>query len=344
MGSVNIMGAGNSSMRVWLNPEAMRIRGISPAEVYQAISKQNLAISAGYVGQTLGAGADNAFQYTLNVQGRLKDAEEFANIVIRNNGVDMLRLSDIAEIEIGSETYASSSRLKGKPTAALAVYQLPGSSSLAVSKAVREKMEELAEGFPPQVQYQIALDTTDVMRSSIHEVLYTFVETTVLVILVIFLFLQNWRATLIPCLTIPVSLIGTLAVMELLGFSINTLSLFGLILAIAIVVDDAIVVVENATRILDEGKLGAREATEKAMEEIAGPIIGVVLVMMAVFLPTTMISGISGQLYKQFALTIATATLLSGFNSLTLTPALCALLLRPASEWHSCCAVPGWQA
>ncbi len=332
VGSVNIMGAGNYSMRVWLNPEAMRIRGISPAEVYQAISKQNLAISAGYVGQTLGSDADNAFQYTLNVQGRLKDAEEFANIVIRNNGVEMLRLRDIADIEIGSETYASSSRLKGKPTAALAVYQLPGSSSLAVSKAVREKMEELSEGFPPQVQYQIALDTTDVMRSSIHEVLYTFVETTVLVILVIFLFLQNWRATLIPCLTIPVSLIGTLAVMELLGFSINTLSLFGLILAIAIVVDDAIVVVENATRILDEGKLAAREATEKAMEEIAGPIIGVVLVMMAVFLPTTMISGISGQLYKQFALTIATATLLSGFNSLTLTPALCALLLRPASE------------
>lgn len=332
VGAVNIMGAGNYSMRVWLNPEAMRIRGISPAEVYGAISKQNLAVSAGYVGQTLGPDADNAFQYTLNVQGRLKDAEEFANIVIRNNGVEMLRLRDIADIEIGSETYASSSRLAGKPTAALAVYQLPGSSSLAVSKAVREKMEELKEGFPPQVEYQIALDTTDVMRSSIEEVLYTFVETTVLVILVIFLFLQNWRATIIPCLTIPVSLIGTLAVMQLLGFSINTLSLFGLILAIAIVVDDAIVVVENATRIIDEGGLPARQATEKAMEEIAGPIIGVVLVMMAVFLPTTMISGISGQMYKQFALTIATSTLLSGFNSLTLTPALCALLLRPASE------------
>ena len=332
VGSVNIMGAGNYSMRVWLDPEAMRIRGISPAEVYSAISKQNLAISAGYVGQTIGAGADNAFQYTLNVRGRLRDAEEFAGIVIRSNGVDMLRLRDIAEIEIGSETYASSSRLRGKPTAALAVYQLPGSSSLAVSKAVREKMEELGTNFPPGVEYQIALDTTDVMRSSIEEVLFTLLETTVLVILVIFLFLQNWRATLIPCLTIPVSLIGTLAVMLLLGFSINTLSLFGLILAIAIVVDDAIVVVENATRILDEEKMSPREATEKAMDEISGPIVGVVLVMMAVFIPTTMISGISGQLYKQFALTIATATLLSGFNSLTLTPALCALLLRPTSE------------
>ena len=332
VGGVQIMGTGKYSMRIWLDPEAMRIRGISAAEVYQAISKQNLAVSAGYVGQTLDSNADNAFQYTLNVQGRLSDAAQFDDIVIRNDGTEMLRLGDIATIEIGSETYASSSRLRGKPTAALAVYQSPGSSSLAVSKAVKAKMEELAEAFPPEVEYQIALDTTDVVRSSIHEVLYTFVETTVLVVLVIFLFLQNWRATLIPCLTIPVSLIGTLAVMQLLGFSINTLTLFGLILAIAIVVDDAIVVVENATRIIDEGKLSAREATEKAMKEITGPIIGVVLVMMAVFIPTTMIGGISGELYKQFALTIATATLLSGFNSLTLTPALSAILLRPTRK------------
>ena len=332
VGAVDIMGVGKYSMRVWLDPEAMRIRGISPAEVYAAISKQNLAISAGYVGQTLDNSADNAFQYTLNVQGRLSSAAQFADIVIRNDGVDMLRLGDIATIEIGSETYSSSSRLRGKPTAALAVYQSPGSSSPAVSQAVRARMAELAEAFPPGVEYQVALDTTDVVRSSIHEVLYTFVETTILVVLVIFLFLQNWRATIIPCLTIPVSLIGTLAVMLLLGFSINTLTLFGLILAIAIVVDDAIVVVENATRIIDEGKLSPREATEKAMEEIAGPIVGVVLVMLAVFIPTTMIGGISGELYKQFALTIATATLLSGFNSLTLTPALSAILLRPTNS------------
>ncbi len=332
VGGVDIMGAGKYSMRVWLDPEAMRIRGISAAEVYQAISKQNLAVSAGYVGQTLDATADNAFQYTLNVQGRLSDAKEFADIVIRNNGTDMLRLGDIARIEIGSETYSSSSMLRGRPTAALAVYQSPGSSSLAVSKAVREKMEELATAFPPEVQYQIALDTTEVVSSSIKEVLFTIIETTILVILVIFLFLQNWRATLIPCLTIPVSLIGTFAVMLLLGFTINTLTLFGLILAIAIVVDDAIVVVENATRIIDEEGLPPREATEKAMEEISGPIVGVVLVMMAVFVPTTMIGGISGELYKQFALTIATATLFSGFNSLTLSPALSALLLRPTKE------------
>ena len=332
VGGVDIMGAGKYSMRVWLDPEAMRIRGISAAEVYQAISKQNLAVSAGYVGQTLDSTADNAFQYTLNVQGRLSDAKEFADIVIRNEGADMLRLGDIAKIEIGSETYSSSSKLRGKPTAALAVYQSPGSSSLAVSKAVRERMEDLATAFPPEVQYQIALDTTEVVSSSIKEVLFTIVETTILVILVIFLFLQNWRATLIPCLTIPVSLIGTFAVMLLLGFTINTLTLFGLILAIAIVVDDAIVVVENATRIIDEEGLPPREATEKAMEEISGPIVGVVLVMMAVFIPTTMIGGISGELYKQFALTIATATLFSGFNSLTLSPALSALLLRPTKN------------
>ena len=273
VGAVNIMGAGKYSMRVWLDPETMRIRGVSPSEVYQAISRQNIAISAGYVGQTLGPNADNAFLYTLNVQGRLRSAQEFADIVIRNNGVDMLRLGDVAKIEIGSETYSSSSRLKGKPTAALAVYQLPGSSSLAVSKAVRERMEELSENFPSGVEYQIALDTTDVVRSSIVEVLYTLFETTALVILVIFLFLQNWRATLIPCLTIPVSLIGTLAVLELLGFSINTLTLFGLILAIAIVVDDAIIVVENVTRIIESEGLPPREATDKAMSEISSAIV-----------------------------------------------------------------------
>lgn len=332
VGTVNIMGAGKYSMRIWLDPEAMRIRGISPAQVYDAVSKQNLAVSAGYVGQTLSNNADNAFQYTLNIEGRLQDAEEFANIVIKNDGVDMLRLRDIARIEVGSESYSSSSRLKGRPCAALAVYQSPGSSSLAVAKAVKAKMEELAKELPSAVEYSVTLDTTDVVRSSIREVLYTFLEATVLVILVIFLFLQSWRATIIPCLTIPISLIGTLAIMELLGFSINTLTLFGLILAIAIVVDDAIVVVENVSRIMDEENLSPRAATEKAMDEITSPIIGVVLVMMAVFIPTTMISGISGQLYKQFALTIAASTLLSGINSLTLTPALCAIMLRPTPK------------
>ncbi|WP_455591628.1 efflux RND transporter permease subunit [Bacteroides sp.] len=329
VGSVNVMGAGNYSMRVWLDPEAMRIRGLSPADVYQAIQSQNVAVSAGYVGQPIGTQANNAFQYTLNVQGRLSSAEEFGNIVIRTEeGGKMLRLKDIAQIDLGSASYNVVSKLKGQPTAAIAIYQQPGSNSLDVSKGVKAKMQELAQNFPAEVNYNVTLDTTDVINASIDEVLVTFLETTLLVVLVIFLFLQNWRAVIIPCITIPVSLIGTLAVMAALGFSINTLTLFGLILAVAIVVDDAIVVVENATRLLDTGQYSPREAVTKAMGEITGPIVGVVLVLLAVFIPTTLISGISGQLYKQFALTIAASTVLSGFNSLTLTPALCALFLE----------------
>ena len=284
----------------------------------------------GYVGQPIGSSADNDFQYTLNVKGRLSTPEEFGDIILRvEDQGKVLRLKDVAKIELGSAGYGVVSRLKGQPTAAIAVYQLPGSNSLDVSKHVRARMAELAETFPAGVKYNVTLDTTDVVHDSIDEVMKTFVEAIILVVLVIFFFLQSWRAVLIPCLTIPVSLIGTLAVMAALGFSINTLTLFGLILAIAIVVDDAIVVTENATRILDEGKLDARAATEQAMGEITGPIVGVVLVLLAVFIPTTLISGISGQLYKQFALTIAASTVISGFNSLTLTPAVCALLLRP---------------
>lgn len=329
VGAVNVMGAGNYSMRVWLDPEAMRIRGLSPADVYQAIQSQNVAVSAGYVGQTIGAKANNAFQYTLNVQGRLSSAEEFGNIVIRTEeGGKMLRLKDIARVDLGSASYGVVSQLKGRPTAAIAIYQQPGSNSLDVSKGVKARMQELAENFPAGVSYNVTLDTTNVINASIDEVLVTFLETTLLVILVIFLFLQNWRAVIIPCITIPVSLIGTLAVMAALGFSINTLTLFGLILAVAIVVDDAIVVVENATRLLDTGQYTPREAVTKAMGEITGPIVGVVLVLLAVFIPTTLVGGISGQLYKQFALTIAASTVLSGINSLTLTPALCALFLE----------------
>lgn len=330
VGAVNVMGAGDYSMRIWLDPEAMRIRGLSPADVYQAIQSQNVAVSAGYVGQPIGAQSnDNAFQYTLNVQGRLASAEEFGNIILRTEaGGKILRLKDVARIDLGSESYNVVSRLKGQPTAAIAIYQQPGSNSLDVSKGVKARMQELAENFPAGVDYNVTLDTTDVINASIDEVLVTFIETTLLVVLVIFLFLQNWRAVIIPCITIPVSLIGTLAVMAALGFSINTLTLFGLILAVAIVVDDAIVVVENATRLLDTGQYTPRDAVTKAMGEISGPIVGVVLVLLAVFIPTTLISGISGQLYKQFALTIAASTVLSGFNSLTLTPALCALFLQ----------------
>ena len=330
VGAVNVMGAGDYSMRVWLNPETMRIRNITPQQVYSAIQSQNMEVSAGYVGQPIGSSANNDFQYTLNVKGRLSTSEEFGDIILRvEDQGKVLRLRDVAKIELGSAEYGVVSKLKGQPTAGIAVYQLPGSNSLDVSKGVRARMAELAETFPAGVKYNVTLDTTDVVHDSIDEVMKTFVEAIVLVVLVIFFFLQSWRAVLIPCLTIPVSLIGTLAVMAALGFSINTLTLFGLILAIAIVVDDAIVVTENATRILDEGKLDARAATEQAMGEITGPIVGVVLVLLAVFIPTTLISGISGQLYKQFALTIAASTVISGFNSLTLTPAVCALLLRP---------------
>lgn len=328
VGSVSVMGAGSYSMRIWLDPSAMRIRNLTPNMVFQAISTQNTQVSAGYVGQPI-ASADNPFQYTLMVKGRLTTPEEFGNIILRTEkGGKLLRLKDVARIELGSSSYNVTSNLKGQQTAAIAIYQLPGSNSLDVAKAVKEKMAQLGANLPDGVKYEVTLDTTEVINASIDEVLVTFLETTALVILVIFLFLQNFRAVIIPCITIPVSLIGTLAVMSALGFSINTLTLFGLILAIAIVVDDAIVVVENSSRLMDTGKYTAREAVTEAMKEITGPIVGVVLVLLAVFIPTTFISGISGQLYKQFALTIASATVLSGINSLTLTPALCALFLQ----------------
>lgn len=343
VGAVNVMGSGDYSMRIWLDPEALRVRGLSAQQVYASIQAQNMEVSAGTVGQPLGSNGGNAFQYTLNVKGRLTTPEEFGQIILR---VDpdgrILRLRDVARIELGSRNYNVVSRLEGKPTAGIAVYQLPGSNSLDVASGVRERLAELSKAFPDGMDYRVTLDTTEVVHDSIREVLKTFLEATLLVVLVMFLFLQNWRAVLIPCLTIPVSLIGTLAVMAAMGFSINTLTLFGLILAIAIVVDDAIVVVENVTRLADEAvargeAIDMRKITGRAMDEITGPIVGVVLVLLAVFIPTTLIGGISGQLYKQFALTIAASTVLSGLNSLTLSPALCALLLHPSraekSRW-----------
>ena len=342
VGAVNIMGAGDYSMRIWLDPAALRIRNLSASDVYQAIQAQNVEVSAGTIGQPLPASGTSgnsgspAYQYTLTVKGRLSSPEEFGNIILRTEtGGRVLRLRDVAHIDLGSASYNVVSRLNGQPTAAIAIYQQPGSNSLDVSKGVRAKMQELSQSFPQGINYSVTLDTTDVIHASVDEVLVTFLETTLLVVLVIFLFLQNWRAVIIPCITIPVSLIGTLAVMALFGFSINTLTLFGLILAVAIVVDDAIVVVENSSRLLDTGQYSAREAVTKAMGEITGPIVGVVLVLLAVFIPTMLISGISGQLYKQFALTIAASTVLSGINSLTLTPALCALILQPTKPVKS---------
>ena len=331
VGSVKVFGAGSYSMRVWLNPELMRIRGVTPSDVFAAIQAQNVEVSAGTVGsQPLEEPVD--FQFTLTARGLLTTAEDFGNLAVKVlPGGNYLRLRDIARIDLGSQTYNVASTQNGRQSASMAIYQSPGSNALSVSKLVRAEMERLAGDLPSGVRYEVVLDTTDFVSASVDEVLKTFLETTLLVILVILLFLQNGRAVIIPSLTIPVSLIATFAVMHLFGFSINMLTLFGLVLAIAIVVDDAIVVVENTARLLDTGRYSAREAVIRAMGEITGPVIGVVLVLMAVFIPTAFVAGVTGELYKQFALTIAAATFFSGLNSLTLTPALCALFLRPSA-------------
>lgn len=332
VGAVNVMGAGDYSMRIWLDPAAMRIRYLSPADVYQAIQSQNVEVSAGNVGQPIGTDNKNAYQYSLTVKGRLTSPEEFGNIILRTEtGGKILRLRDVAHIDLGSASYSVVSQLDGKPTAAIAIYQQPGSNSLDVSKGVKAKIQELSQNFPAGIQYNVTLDTTDVIHASIDEVMVTFLETTLLVVLVIFLFLQNWRAVVIPCITIPVSLIGTLAVMSLFGFSINTLTLFGLILAVAIVVDDAIVVVENVEHLMETEKLSPYEATKKAMNGLASALIATSLVLCAVFVPVSFLSGITGQLYRQFTITIAVSVLLSTVVALTLSPVMCSLILKPDS-------------
>ena len=328
VGEVNAFGAGQYSMRIWLDPEKMRIRSLTPADVVAAIQAQNMEVSAGSVGSEPSPKSD-AFEFTLTSQGRLQSPEEFGNIAIKtgDNG-EILRLKDLANIDLGSQTYGGGSTVNGQGAGLLGVYQRPGANALEVAKVVEKKMDELQQYFPPGVHYRILMNTTNFVEASISDVMMTFLETTLIVMLVILLFLQNWRAVIIPMLTIPVSLIATFAVMKLLGFTLNTLTLFGLVLAIAIVVDDAIVVVEDCERLVDEGKLNARQAAEKAMKELTGPIVGEVLVLLSVFIPTAFISGISGQLYKQFALTIAVSTAFSGFNALTFTPAMCALFLK----------------
>ncbi len=329
VGQVEAFGSGEYSMRVWLDPEKMRVREISPTDVMAAISSQNMEVSAGSVGAPPD-GSGQQFEFTLTSQGRLESAEEFGNIVVRaNTDGSMLRLKDIGTVELGSNSYSMISNVSGKSAGLIGVYQLPGANALTVARDVEDKLDELQEYFPEDVNYRIILNTTDFVTASIDEVLVTFVETTLIVMLVIMLFLQNWRAVVIPMLTVPVSLIATFAVMKLMGFTLNTLTLFGLVLAIAIVVDDAIVVVEDCTRILNEGKLSAKEAARQAMDELQGPVVGEVLVLLSVFIPTAFISGITGQLYKQFALTIAVSTAFSGFNALTFTPAMCALFLKP---------------
>lgn len=328
VGGVNAFGAGEYSMRIWLDPKLMEIRGVTTDEVLAAVRSQNMEVSAGSVGAPPQS-QPGAFQYTLTANGRLTTPEEFGNIIITSGPSGILRLKDIARIDLGSEDYTVSAYVSNHDAGLLGVYQLPGANALEVAKNVKQKMEDLKQYFPPGVHYRVILDSTDFVSSSIDDVLVTFAETTLIVMIVILIFLQNWRAVIIPMLTIPVSLIATFAVMKLLGFTLNTLTLFGLVLAIAIVVDDAIVVVEDCARILDKKQMNARQAALKAMNELQGPIVGEVLVLLSVFIPTAFISGITGELYKQFALTIAISTAFSGFNALTFTPAMCALFLKP---------------
>ncbi len=325
------LGGLDYCMRIWLDPEKIAARDLTAGDIVQAVREQNVQVAAGSLGQPP-APSGAQFQYTLTAPGRLRAPEEFGEIVLKtgDNG-DVVKLADVARIEIGSKDYSSKTYMDGYNAVSLRVFQLPGSNSIETADAVYEKLAQLKERFPPGVDYRINYDTTKFVRASIKSVLHTLIEAVVLVVVVVVVFLQTWRASIIPLIAVPVSLIGTLAVMQAFGFSLNNLSLFGLVLAIGIVVDDAIVVVENVERNIANG-LAPREASIKAMQEVNGPVISMALVLCAVFVPTAFISGITGQFYKQFALTIATSTVISAINSLTLSPALCALLLKPHGD------------
>ncbi|MDO9619080.1 MAG: efflux RND transporter permease subunit [Pseudomonas sp.] len=327
IGDVQLFGLGNYSLRVWLDPNKVASRNLTAADVVNAIREQNRQVAAGSLGAPP-SDAGNSFQLSINTQGRLVTEEEFENIIIRagENG-EITRLKDIARIELGSSQYALRSLLNNKPAVAIPVFQRPGSNAIEISDAVRERMAELKQSFPQGVDYEIVYDPTIFVRGSIEAVVHTLLEAIILVVLVVILFLQTWRASIIPLAAVPVSLIGTFAVMHMFGFSLNALSLFGLVLAIGIVVDDAIVVVENVERNIGLGKTPV-EATKQAMKEVTGPIVATALVLCAVFIPTAFISGLSGQFYQQFALTIAISTVISAINSLTLSPALAAVLLK----------------
>lgn len=331
VGSVTTFGAGDYSMRVWLDPRKLKSRDLTTQDVVQTIQEQNVQVAAGRIGQPP-APVGTAFEYSVNTLGRLTDVKEFEDLIIKTaEGGRITRIKDIARVELGAQVYKYGSSFKGQSSAAIAIYQLPGANALDVAYQVRAKMQELSSTFPDGMQYSIPFDTTLFVEASISEVYTTLFQAVALVVLVIFIFLQDWRTTLIPCAAIPVSLIGTFAVMGMIGFSINMITLFGIVLAIGIVVDDAIVVVENTARHLDAG-LNSRDAAVKAMEEITGPVIATTLVLLAVFVPTAFMSGITGQLYRQFALTISGAVVISTVNALTLSPALCAILMRPSPE------------
>src|SRR6195952_3057624 len=327
VGDVQLFGSGDYSMRVWLDPQKVANRGLSPSDVVAAIRGQNVQAAAGIVGASPHLhGVD--VQLSVNAQGRLQTEDEFGDIIVKTSADGAVtRLRDIARIELGAADYSLRSLLDNKDAVAIPIFAAPGSNAIAISNGVRATMAELQKAMPEGVKYEIVYDPTQFVRASIESVVHTLLEAIALVVLVVILFLQTWRASIIPLLAVPVAVVGTFAIMSLFGFSINALSLFGLVLAIGIVVDDAIVVVENVERNIENG-LSPREATYRAMREVSGPIIAIALVLVAVFVPLAFISGLTGQFYKQFALTIAISTVISAINSLTLSPALAALLLR----------------
>jgi len=331
VGQANVLGGSDYAMRIWVKPDQLAKLGLTVPDITRAIQEQNVITPAGQIGGPP-AVPGTQFTYQVRTQGRLTTAEEFGNVIVRSNpDGSQVRVKDIARVELGTQTYNASSRLNGGSAAILAVYQLPGANGLDVAAEIKAVMEELSADFPEDMDYLVSLDTTLAIDEGIREIITTLFQAVALVILVVFIFLQNWRATLIPALAVPVSLIGTFAVFPLLGFSINTLSLLGLVLAIGIVVDDAIVVVEAVTSKMEEG-LKPKAATIAAMKEVSGPIVATSLSLMAVFVPVAAMGGITGRLYQQFAITIAISVAISSINALTLSPALSAMLLRPPSE------------
>jgi multidrug efflux pump len=330
VGNVQIFGASQYSMRLWMDPDKMFARGMVPGDVIAAVTAQNVQVAAGTLGEEPAPPGTN-FQLIVNAKGRLTDPKEFERIIVkRGSDGQLVRFGDIGHAELGAQNYVNGSFLSGQPSVGIAIFQLPGANALKTAQNVESEMVRLAKNFPPGLKYEIAYNPTTFISQSISAVIETLFDAIVLVTIVVLIFLQSWRAAIIPLCAVPVSLVGTFAVMKVFGFSLNNLSLFGLVLAIGIVVDDAIVVVENVERWLEDGHSPVEAAT-KAMDEVSGAVVAIAIVLTAVFVPTALISGITGQFYRQFALTIAVATIISAFNSLTLSPALAALLLRPRS-------------
>ncbi|HBL48535.1 MAG TPA: hydrophobe/amphiphile efflux-1 family RND transporter, partial [Planctomycetaceae bacterium] len=329
VGDIQVFGGTQYSMRVWLDVERLAALDLTPGDAVQAMRQQNIQVAAGVIGQQPLPDTKEAFQVNVNTLGRLQTAEEFGEIILKSGEEGRLvRLNDVARIELGATDYSVRSYLGDKNAVALAMFQRPGSNAVASAERIISKVEELSQQFPPGLKHEVIYNPTAFVEESIDEVFSTLWQAGLLVTLTVFVFLQNWRSTIVPTIAIPISLVGTFAVMYAIGFSLNNLSLFGLVLAIGIVVDDAIVVVENVERLIATG-LSPRDATRKAMDEVGSALIATTLVLIAVFVPTAFIAGISGQFYRQFAITIAVSTAISTFVSLTLTPAMCALLLRP---------------